>query len=741
MASSAVGTPTREDLGMTTLRLRARAAIAGLMSLIVTAAMVASGPTAAASTSARAADVTMPEAATQEPPFDWAALVPTAASLLEVQVGLPADPVAATERLVDIAWGDDSLAAVSAVGEILRRAGLPLVSAYGPVVALPDGGVIVNAPIIVEFLPTLTDAARNGTMHTPDQVADLLSAVGFTHDAAAPHQVIGLLAAWGKGHQDIPEVRAAGIAARAVARARGQLLIPSTIPLPDTAARMVEDPASIPSGAMAWFTQPGAVMGVDPITTVLLLAHIVGEMANGVEVIRAGSGLRNSATHAFATRGDSSICDTFGPEPGSTADQQRESGAKEYLKNQAQQAVADAAGRFAGEAVKDFVNAAGGAYDKAADLVSAFLLMLGATLDLQTDMPTTHFRHKKGEGADTDVRITATAQFKSALAKERLRCWSLIGISVPPNGPLTGYTVKWSMEKAQHALAPFSESAEKFRKGGVTDNNGVSKVSLYTRTELEPPRDEETLPEMTINATITAGLDKDEFPWKIGDLIAAATAGGLGAAAASVLYNMLVTLIKSSVLPTRTIQIQVKYHGKMPVVMVGEMKAVSTFVKVEIDVRADLYSCTGPLGPWEGTVGAGGDVAITHTGDAPEVIGGGQSDFPMRFELAKTGQPQRFHVAEQIGIQVELDVDEVERLLKPTVVRDTYDVLAGKRIVVGSGTWTVEGQEIARKFAAARYMTWAPGTERFDAVTSPNDPRCKGSSYWDNSFDRTERGG
>lgn len=173
---------------MTALRQFSRAVLAAVVATALTAAMVAPVPAAAA----------------DPPGFDWAALVPTAQSFADIQSTLPEDETAAIERLVDIVWGAASLAAVAATGEILRRAGLPLVSADGPVVALPDGNVIINAPIMVEFLPTLTDTARNGTFYRPGQLGELLQEFGFARELPTDREVVGLLADWGKGKTTFP---------------------------------------------------------------------------------------------------------------------------------------------------------------------------------------------------------------------------------------------------------------------------------------------------------------------------------------------------------------------------------------------------------------------------------------------------------------------------------------------------------------------------------------------------------
>jgi hypothetical protein len=732
---------------MTQAGRRVRIAIAVVVVATLTASTIGQAPDAAARTvgqSAPARASGQPTAAADAVGFDWEALVPTAASLQSIAAGAPDDPIAAAEHLVEIVWGEDSLAAVSATGEILRRAGLPLVSADGPVVALPDGNVITNAPVIVEMLPTLTDAARTGTVHTPDQVAELLEVVGFAAEVPTGRDVIGLLAAWGKsyddrGPDDIAEVRAAGGAARALARARGQLLIPATVATPEQERLLADDPGALPGVVSGWLTSPSAVTGIDPITTVMLLAHVAGDLAGGVEVVPAANNLRGAGHGAFRTEAGGAGCEAFAPTD-SRAEQEAAGGAKEYAKQQSREAAGEAADRYWGKAGRQWVDGTGEAYDKLTDAISVVLLLLGAKLELEADKTETHFRHQPGDRRG-DVSVTATASFSSALAKRHLACWSLIGIDVPPDGKLEGYTVNWRLSKTPQAFQAFSDSRDKFAKGDVTGPDGVSTVSVYPRTELSPPGDGETQPELTVNATVYAGLDKDDFPWKFSDLLDMASSGGLGGAALKALYALLMNLVKRGALPTMALNIPVKYHGQMPFVMVGDMHAASSFVSIAIDFRADLYSCTGPLGPWEGAAGSGGDVQIRHTGSAPQIVGSGQGDFPMRFELAKTGQPQRFHVADGVGIQVELDIGEVDRVLNPTVVRDMYDTMQGKPVVVGTGTWTLEGQEVARRLGGASTMSWAAGTERFDVVSRASDDRCGGSSYWaDQRFDRTERG-
>jgi hypothetical protein len=733
---------------MTQAGRRIRIAIAVVVVASMTASTIVQAPDAAARTVGQPAPARtsgQPAAAADAAGFDWAALVPTAASLHSVAVGVPDDPIAAAEHLVEIVWGDDSLGAVSATGEILRRAGLPLVSADGPVVALPDGNVITTAPVIVELLPTLTAAARAGTMHTPDQVAELLEVVGFAAKVPAGRDVVGLLAAWGKSYDDrspddIAEVRAAGAAARALARTRGQLLIPATVATPEQQRLLADDPGALPGVVSDWLTSPSAVTGIDPITTVMLLAHAAGDLATDVSMTPAPRGLRGAAAGAVHGNGGGSGCEALEDESESRADTEAKGGAKEYVKGKTRDAAEAAAERYAGKSGRKWANAGGEAYDKLTDAISVVLLLLGAKLELDADKTETHFRHRPGDRTG-DVTVTATASFSSALAKKHLACWSLIGIDVPPDGKLEGYTVNWRLSKTPQAFQAFSDSRDKFAKGDVTGPDGVSTVSVYPRTELSPPGDGETQPELTLNATVYAGLDKDDFPWKFSDLVDMASSGGLGGAAVKALYALLMNLVKRGALPTMAFHIPVKYHGQMPFVMVGDMHAASSFVSIAIDFRADLYSCTGPLGPWQGTAGSGGDVQIRHTGSAPQIVGSGQGDFPMRFELAKTGQPQRFHVAEGVGIQVELDVGEVDRVLNPTVVRDMYDTMQGKPVVVGTGTWTLEGQEVARRLGGASTMSWAAGTERFDVVSRATDDRCGGSSYWaDQRFDRTERG-
>src|SRR5690606_8882756 len=126
-------------------------------------------------------------------------------------------------------------------------------------------------------------------------------------------------------------------------------------------------------------------------------------------------------------------------------------------------------------------------------------------------------------------------------------------------------------------------SRDKFAKGDVTGPDGVSTVSVYPRTELSPPGDGESQPELTVNAIVYAGLDKDDFPWKLSDLVDVATSGGLGGAALKALYSLLMNLVKRGALPTMAIHIPVTYHGQMPFVMVGEMHAASSFMPISVD--------------------------------------------------------------------------------------------------------------------------------------------------------------
>ena len=170
--------------------------------------------------------------------------VPTASSLAAVDVGLPADPTEATMDLVQKIFGTDREAAISATGEVLRRAGLPLVSALGPIVAMPDHEVIVNAADPGRVHP---DAHRlhqgrrlldTGPTRPDPQLRGLHSSIR----SPAP-QVVGILDQWGKGPRTPTESVVAGTAIRALAAQRHQLLIPSMVVDSKTQQAVTNDPA------------------------------------------------------------------------------------------------------------------------------------------------------------------------------------------------------------------------------------------------------------------------------------------------------------------------------------------------------------------------------------------------------------------------------------------------------------------------------------------------------------------
>src|SRR3972149_3257149 len=89
-----------------------------------------------------------------------------AGALLAGVIIVPAPPGAGFLLVEFILTGEPRVAR-AAVGELLRRSGIPLVSPDGALVAAPDGVVLKDAVVYAELVTELTDAVRSDTHYTP----------------------------------------------------------------------------------------------------------------------------------------------------------------------------------------------------------------------------------------------------------------------------------------------------------------------------------------------------------------------------------------------------------------------------------------------------------------------------------------------------------------------------------------------------------------------------------------------
>lgn len=670
-----------------------------------------------------------------------AALVPTAATLQAVRAGLPDDPVSAGEALVGKIFGDDQVAAVSATAEILRRAGLPLVSARGPVVALPDHSVIVNIPIDVEFLPMLTNAVRTGVVYTPGQLSQTLQFLGITTTPMTDAQVVGTLAAWGKTPGAPTETITAGAAVRALADRRGQLLVPSALSDPQTDAAVNAHPASVDPERLARTTAPGSIRDLDPLQYLLFLAHAGSEVVGGVTVTTTPptSGTGKSTPTGLRRPGAAAdgICDYLDEEhfPGGP-DSPEKSVLNNAFRLQIGYAVAIRFGKESAEILDDSFSG----YDKAADIVATGLMLMGTKLDLTADKETTHFRHQHGDDS-RNVTFTATASFHSPIDQGQLSCWAFAGVSIPANGALSGYQVHWKVKGGIQLLNTTPASSATLANGGTTDETGESHLELYPRTEAHPPSGG-AAPEHTAYQGIYAYLDKDDFPVKFTDaidVIMGGMAGGPAGALVEAAWKFGMAFVKKVGMPAKKWEYPVTYHGSNPYVMWsgGSLYVVFT---ASIQVSAQVYSCNGVRGPWKGTMSYTGDAdpILIAAGrlagaDIPSTGTGSGQKIDANFTLdPKSSAPQKVPLGDSpFGLQVTLDPDAIAQADRPEDAGDSFARLKDQ-LVVGTGEWTIGSLTFTETHLMG--VSLVNGSQ-VQVLAVLRDERCPGSSIWDDAFD------
>ena len=371
-------------------------------------------------------------------------------------------------------------------------------------------------------------------------------------------------------------------------------------------------------------------------------------------------------------------------------------------------------------------------YDKGTDVVATALLLAGARLDLVASPPTTHFRHESGD-TSKDVWFVAQATFDGPLAQQRLDCWALAGIEVPPDGPLNGYRVRWEIFNGLPVLQAKKSDTDKVLHGSLTQQ-GVATLMMFPRTEARPPRPGESVPEKLTENLVIASLDKDDFPFKLSDLVG--LTGGVGSAALSKAWDIAVAWMQKVGLPSRRLRYQVSFHAGDPYVITSHT-TMEIFGFASVGLDADLYSCTGPGGPWKGTVTLSGsaEAILQYAGKLVGAKGAtsGSVDFPMNFTL-NPGSSQAQHVpfGKDLGLTIALDPDRVDEVEHPQSTNDNWDLLTGNA-VVGEGSYLSGGVDLRELgSSAAAGMVRNP---EYAVVAAIRDPRCPGSSYWDDRFD------
>jgi hypothetical protein len=683
---------------------------------------------------------------------DVADLVPTKDSLAGVSRGLPTDPVDATDALVAKVFGTDPAVAAAAAGEILRRAGLPLVSAAGTVVALPDGPVIVNQPIYVEELPDLADAVRSGMEYTPDQVAAMLQATGVTTSPLTAKEVVGTLAQWGKQPGDPTASVVAGTAARALADWRHELLIPDNVPDQAELQALSDHPDSLTGQQLSHLLAPGRITGLDPLQAILLLAHATSQVETSVTVSstpQPTTGTSSPSTSASpagehlrrpgsAVTAPNALCQflNYPAQPGGNLSHTL--GIFTF-----QQAVSEAVKEKFGKETADKLGNVVNAYSAATDAVTTVLMLTGATITIKTDKPQgTHFRHEQLD-ISRDATFTAVAAFSSPLSQKYLGCYAFAGVTIPKNGPLAGFRVHWTQWSGIQVLKAERGWADAFLHGQLTDAAGKATVMMYPRTEKNPPQigpqpKDQQVPVHTLWAHVVASLSQDGQLVQLTDLLGVVPDGPTPQAIGMEALTVANRFLQQVGLPHATMKFPVQYHGSDPFVINGDGTLWIPFVG-KIGLTAQLYSCAGPGGPWKGTVGftaksaealkwLAGVTGVSASGDGSDTV-------PVTFSIdPKSGSGQSVTVSakDQFGLVIHLDTDALATVANPTDQRQEYDRLENQA-VVGDGSWTFGGQDL-RQLAGLLGNALSSGVT-FHVVGVVRDSRCTAASVWDDPFD------
>ena len=661
--------------------------------------------------------------------------IPDAAALQHVTAGLPADPVGAVDALVNLVFGADAKAAVAAAGALLVRSGIPLVSAAGPVIALPSAVVIVNGPTDVEILPALVDQVRQHVRFTTAQLLAMTEYVGLSLNQLTPAQFVGTLAAWGKDPQDPAATVYAAATVRALAARHSEVFTAAGVPDAKTAAGLAKGPGGLPDTSYFPLAAPGGVVDFDPLQVLLFLSHALSAASTKVRVENGRAAYPSPAPsgHSSLVRIGDGPCDELVDVAQTEAGTDLKDSAKSVLQDRIKVAIAVKYGTALAEQAEKAFSVG----EKLEDVASYLLFVAGLGFDLSADKARTHFRH---ESADTehDVLFTAHAYFALKIPQQWLSCWTLAGLEIPKNSRgLEGFRVDWSQPNGTAALQAYPQDSEKMLNPVVLDKSGTTTLKTYPRREASPPRQGQDVPVATVYQQVRASLDKDYFGAHLSDLLPLlAGPEGIPAVLISVAYNNIVALIKKAGLPSKQIDLPVDYHGSNIFTAKGE-GSLNLYFYATVGLRMDLYSCSGPEGPWQGTVALTGDSGalteligrlVGQPGHGSEKVSGSMS-----FQLdPNSSQPQkRLMAGGGNGVQMAFDAQYVTNRFTPGSAQDQAAMLYG-RLQVGEATWLYHDVDMGY---LGELLTPLLATNSTVAVLRVNsDARCPGASLQDDRF-------
>lgn len=661
-----------------------------------------------------------------------AANIPNAGALATAADGLPKDPAAATDALAAKLFGPDAKAAVAAAGVLLVRAGIPLVSADGPVIALPSPIVIVNAPTDVELLPNLVDQVRQNVRYTPAQVLAIMKYLGLSEQHLTAAQLVGTLSTWGKTAGAPQPSVYAGAIERALAFRHGQVLTASAAPDPATVTALGKGPGGLADARYYPLAAPGGAVDFDPLQLLVLLAHATSDASDNVTVAHGRAPYPTPSGHSSVTEAMDDGCDALvnlmQTEPG-RIDQK-------FTKTALQDAIGDAIEKKYGQAAGTLAGKAFKAVEKFEDVAAYLLFTVGLQFSLTADKAKTHFRHESSQ-TDRDVLFTAHAGFNLKIPQKWLSCWTLAGLQIPKNKGLKGFEVNWREPNGPVALRPYSQDADKLLKPVVLDDSGDTTLKTYPRVEAHAPGPGYDPPVSTVYQQVYAGLDKDYLGAHLSDLLPMlAGPEGVPPALIAIAYNNIVGLIKEAGLPNKQVDFPVDYHGANVFRAQGD-GSMNVLFEGTVGVAMDLYSCTGPGGPWQGTIsvtGATGPILIALGKMAGKNLEGSGTDVaPVTFQLdPKSTQTQHRPVAgTKYEVLVELDSEYIKNGFTPDSAQDQAAMLYG-RLQVGTASWAIAGVDL-REMASMLSPLFASNMD-VPVYRTNSDPRCKGGSLQDDPF-------
>ncbi|MDT0156902.1 hypothetical protein Q9R19_04590 [Microbacterium sp. ARD32] len=518
--------------------------------------------------------------------------------------GLPSDPAEAAGALVSIVReGADPVQAVAATAELLRRAGIPLVTIDGDVVAMPDTMVFDELPVYVELIPGLTRSVREESTYPVETVGAILELVGAVDRPVPWEQLAGTVALWGRVADDPPEVTSAAATVRALSGQRGRVF----------SARL-----------------PAEGQGIDALALIILLAHMIGDVTDAADdasgdaaqSLGPAGGSPGHPAASVPMSGLGQACDAISavleakelPKASQESLKVSKGALTKAFETKLEQLMAledDAPGTHPWAKRVTAAKKGVGVIKKVGAYISTALLLLGTRLQVTSDKPGTHYKHEDGSTAE-NIDLTALVDFHSPIPQKEITCFALAGVKVPKNGPLTDLNVKWNLDQDMSGsgtdiaggrhLRPVKASQQAFLRKSTPDADGRSRVTLKPAVEDNPPPKGSKATEMTSAVTVSVKITKDDFPFSVSDLINVLSVANAAKTAFEKSIDFIKDRVIDELLPEESIKIPVTYHSSQAVVAKVE-DSVEAYSYTMPRVYVDLVSCTGAEGPFTGVGG------------------------------------------------------------------------------------------------------------------------------------------